>query len=163
MQNNNLTHDFMTDHPWATLAIGLGAMSLINNVGAKDRYEIAQLEARKQAFKKSYMRENPFRLSDYIDDQDLMCLFCEYAFGLSWDEVKKSNYNDLIDCWNGLHGGFIKGKKLPKSDDEAIQEKSWNFMYSDYRSSSQFKSVVKAASQKYVDEIDEVLLIDGII
>lgn len=166
MSNKNLTYDFITDHPIASLGIFAGVVSLLSSVSdmsSKQRYEIQEREARKKALRNQFMRENPYNISDYLSDSEVHYFFCHYAYGCKPEDITKVTKKGLIQMWNNKRrdwfGVPVGGYKLP--DDKEAQNDCLEDMVHKFRKSKYLQRIKDACWTLYLEFVDEQLILSG--
>jgi len=157
MSNRDLTGDFITDHPLASLGIAgllLGLVSGISDISAKDRYEVEEMEQRKQAMRNVLIRQNPYfepcfekEMIEFIFDGDE-----HFPEGIC-------SIEHMVSVWNNRHKGFWKSDYRIKTS-LSIEDKL-DCMFHYWENSSTYEELKEESWDAYLAQIEETLILRG--
>ena len=159
MSRNDLTGDFITDHPFAALGIAglfLGLLSGVNDISLKDKYDIQERENRKIAIRNQLMREIPYREPDFIDE------FAQYVLDNIYEKPEIVNVDSIVKEWNrreklvNFRPKRIINENLSQKDKEEALEQFW-------LRSNRYEQAKKNAWQAYLQMIEETMILRRLI
>lgn len=152
MSNNQLTGDFVTDHPWITFGafiLGLGAVKAVDNISAKGRYEIEEIEKRKQVLREKLMSEFPW------EDDIFAYSFIEFiGLGKCIDTVE-----DAVNIWNKRNKGFWDSWRT--ISDQLSPDEQLSKLLEFWKDSSKYKNLRHASWSLYLKKIEDTLILRG--
>jgi len=147
----------MLGNPLFNIFLGRCLIKFLDNMShgsEKTRYELEQIERRKQAFREQFMRENPFKNTEFPEES------CMFSFGLSYEEAMKCSNSELISRWNDLHAIWILGiSKLPVS--ETPSQETLDVIGKQWAYSNQYAYLREKAERAYLRWVDNQLILQG--
>ena len=157
MRDNNLTGDFITDHPFVSLGLGallFGLVRAVSDISSRDKYEIKQMEDYKQAKRNELMRQDPYVAPDLYNE---MLRF--FLNGSNEIPEGENRITYIRDKWNERHQGFLDrpyfvNPNLPVREQTRILQSIW-------QNSTRYKSIVDQSWKSYLARIEETLILRG--
>lgn len=157
----DLSGDFITDHPFVSVMLGLGAVSLINGISQMSdgsRYDIQERERRKEALRRRFMAQHPFH-APVITAEGLKSFFLE---DMDDEEFNKMDNNyellveEMVKRWNAKTYGRTNRIRNDLPYPEKLKEI--------YRVYMQFSSLSQHRNwewKKYVEWVEDQLFLRG--
>lgn len=154
MSRDNLTGDFLTDHPFVGIFLAGCLLSLVssqNEKGAMDRYQIHQMEGRKQVVRDEFMRNNPFCCPDFCEEM------ADFCFGMNREQVDSFSETELFQHWNWLHAYMFFKLSMKEEDSQKNIEK----IAKHWAESSTYHRLKENAWKRYLRWVDDQLILKG--